>query len=271
MIVILGGTAEARQLASVLVADGVDIVSSLAGRVRSPNLPPGRVRIGGFGGVDGLAEYLRRQAAAALVDATHPFAATISENAMQAASRTGTPLIRLERPGWTDHPRASSWLWVRDAAAARAVADSARRPFLTTGRQSLTEFGSWADRDVLVRLVDPPTKSLPQRWTIILSRGPYHYSNEHQILNEHAVDVLLTKDSGGAHTVAKLDAAGDLGIPVVIMARPEHPPVRVLSTVVEAVAWCHAIAFATRPRRADRARDPLTSSSLGDWRTFPGD
>jgi precorrin-6A/cobalt-precorrin-6A reductase len=239
-IVILGGTAEARQLASILVADGVDVVSSLAGRVRRPNLPPGRVRIGGFGGVDGLAEYLRCQAVAALVDATHPFAATISENAVQAANRTGTPLIRLERPGWTDHPRASSWIWVRDAAAARAVADSARRPFLTTGRQSLTEFGPWADRDVLVRLVDPPTKPLPERWTVIMSRGPYSYSDERQILSEYAIDVLLSKDSGGAHTVAKLDAAGDLGIPVVIIARPDQPPVRVLSTVAEVAAWCRA-------------------------------
>jgi precorrin-6A/cobalt-precorrin-6A reductase len=250
-IVILGGTAEARQLASILVADGVDVVSSLAGRVRRPNLPPGRVRIGGFGGVDGLAEYLQLQPAAALVDATHPFAATISENAVQAASRTGTPLIRLERPGWTDHPRASSWIWVRDAAAARAVADSARRPFLTTGRQSLTEFGPWADRDVLVRLVDPPTKLLPERWTVIMSRGPYSYSDERQILSEYAIDVLLSKDSGGAHTVAKLDAAGDLGIPVVIIARPDHPPVRVLSTVAEVAAWCragHNVCGDPRPR-----------------------
>ena len=239
-IVILGGTAEARQLASILVADGVDVVSSLAGRVRRPNLPPGRVRIGGFGGVDGLAKYLQLQPAAALVDATHPFAATISENAVQAASRTGTPLIRLERPGWTDHPRASSWIWVRDAAAARAVADSGRRPFLTTGRQSLTEFGSWADRDVLVRLVDPPAKPLPKRWTVIMSRGPYNYSDERQILSEYAIDVLLSKDSGGAHTVAKLDAAGDLGIPVVIIARPDHPPVRTASTVAEVAAWCRA-------------------------------
>jgi precorrin-6A/cobalt-precorrin-6A reductase len=250
-IVILGGTAEARQLASVLVADGVDVISSLAGRVRRPNLPPGRVRIGGFGGVDGLAEYLQLQPAAAVVDATHPFAATISENAVQAASRTGTPLIRLERPGWTDHPRASSWIWVRDAAAARAVADSARRPFLTTGRQSLTEFGPWADRDVLVRLVDPPAKPLPERWTVIMSRGPYSYSDERQILSEYAIDVLLSKDSGGAHTVAKLDAAGDLGIPVVIIARPDHPPVRVLSTVAEVAAWCragHNVCGDPRPR-----------------------
>jgi precorrin-6A/cobalt-precorrin-6A reductase len=235
-VVILGGTAEARQLASVLLADGIDVVSSLAGRVQSPSLPAGRVRIGGFGGVEGLAEYLLNQRATALVDATHPFAATISENAVQAASRTGTPLVRLERPGWTDHPRASSWIWVPDAAAARIAADSARRPFLTTGRQSLNDFGSWADRDVLVRLVDPPAKPLPQRWTAIMSRGPYSYSDERRILSEYAIDVLLSKDSGGAHTVAKLDAAGDLDIPVVIIARPDHPPVRVLNTVAEVAA-----------------------------------
>jgi precorrin-6A/cobalt-precorrin-6A reductase len=239
-VVILGGTAEARQLASVLLADGIDVVSSLAGRVQSPSLPAGRVRIGGFGGAEGLAEYLLNQRATALVDATHPFAATISENAVQAASRTGTPLVRLERPGWTDHPQAGSWIWVPDATAARIAADSARRPFLTTGRQSLTEFGPWADRDVLVRLVDPPTKPLPERWTVIMSRGPYSYSDERQILSEYAIDVLLSKDSGGAHTVAKLDAAGDLGIPVVIIARPDHPPVRVLSTVAEVAAWCRA-------------------------------
>jgi precorrin-6A/cobalt-precorrin-6A reductase len=235
-VVILGGTAEARQLASVLLADGIDVVSSLAGRVQSPSLPAGRVRIGGFGGAEGLAEYLLNQRATALVDATHPFAATISENAVQAASRTGTPLVRLERPGWTDHPRASSWIWVPDAAAARIAAGSARRPFLTTGRQSLNDFGSWADRDVLVRLVDPPAKPLPQRWTAIMSRGPYSYSDERQILSEYAIDVLLSKDSGGAHTVAKLDAAGDLDIPVVIIARPDHPPVRVLNTVAEVAA-----------------------------------
>jgi precorrin-6A/cobalt-precorrin-6A reductase len=239
-VVILGGTAEARQLAAVLIADGVDVVSSLAGRVGSPSLPPGRVRVGGFGGVTGLAEYLLDQRATALVDATHPFAAMISGNAIQAASLTDTPIVRLERPGWGKHPRAKSWTWVPDAAAAKAAADSARRPFLTTGRQTLATFASWADRDVLIRLVDPPLTPLPGRWTVVLSRGPYSYSGERQILSEHAVDVLLTKDSGGAHTVAKLDAAGDLGIPVVIIARPEHPPVRTLSTVVDTATWCHA-------------------------------
>jgi precorrin-6A/cobalt-precorrin-6A reductase len=239
-IVILGGTAEARQLATALVADGVDVISSLAGRVSSPSLPPGRVRIGGFGGADGLAAYLRDHQVTALVDATHPFAATMSANAVQAAGRTGTPLVRLQRTGWSEHPRATSWMWVPDAAAAREAADSSRRPFLTTGRQSLSDFGSWADRDVLIRLVDPPSEPLPKRWTVILSRGPYSYSGERQILREHAVDVLLSKDSGGRQTIAKLDAASDLGIPVVIISRPELSPVRTFSTVAEAVAWCRA-------------------------------
>ena len=237
-IVILGGTAEARQLASVLVADGVDVVSSLAGRVRSPSLPPGRVRVGGFGGVDGLTEYLRDQQPTALVDGTHPFAATMSANAVEAASRTSTPIVRLERPGWADHPRSDSWIWVTDVAAARIAADSARRPFLTSGRQSLAVFDSWIDRDVLVRLVDPPTRPLPQRWTLIRSRGPYNYADERQILQDQGVDMLLTKDSGGTHTVAKLDAAGDLGIPVVIIARPEPPPVPLINSVTKALAWC---------------------------------
>jgi precorrin-6A/cobalt-precorrin-6A reductase len=242
-IVILGGTAEARQLAATLVGNGVDVVSSLAGRVNAPNLPPGRVRVGGFGGAEGLAEYLRQEYVSAVVDATHPFATTISHNAQQAAAHTVTPLVRLERPGWRKHRRAGSWTWVPDAAAARAAAESALRPFLTTGRKSLPDFLSWGNRNVLVRLVDPPTDLLPERWVLIMSRGPYSYAGECHILSEHAVDVLITKDSGGAHTVAKLDAAGNLGIPVVIIARPKRAQVPQLETVSEAVAWCRSQDF----------------------------
>ena len=164
-IVILGGTAEARQLAAALVGAGIDVVSTLAGRVKSPQLPVGRVRIGGFGGVGGLAEFLRTQHASAVVDATHPFAAMISRNAVQAASLNGMALIRLERPGWSEHPRAGSWTWVPDTAAARAAADSACRPFLTTGRQSLPDFGSWGDSEVGVRRRATPPPPLPPPWT----------------------------------------------------------------------------------------------------------
>jgi precorrin-6A/cobalt-precorrin-6A reductase len=245
-ILILGGTAEARELAVALVEDGLDVVSSLAGRVNSPSLPSGRVRIGGFGGVDGLAEYLRRQQVSAVIDATHPFAATIGANALRAANRTSTPLVRLERPGWGGHSRSGSWTWVADGAAARAAADVACRPFLTTGRKSLPDFRPWADREVLVRLVEPPTAPLPQRWILIMSRGPYRYVGERQILTEHGIDVLITKDSGGTHTVAKLDAAGDLGIPVVIIARPQRPQVTRLETVAEAVGWCRSVSLLRR-------------------------
>jgi precorrin-6A/cobalt-precorrin-6A reductase len=263
-ILILGGTAEARQLAAALVANGVDVISSLAGRVRAPSLPPGRVRVGGFGGVHGLADYLRHEHASAMVDATHPFATMISHNAQQAAALSKTPLVRLERPGWRQHPRSDSWTWVADVAAARAAAESALRPFLTTGRQSLPAFLTWADRNVLVRLVDPPTDPLPERWVLIMSRGPYSYAGERQILTGHAIDVLVTKDSGGAHTVAKLDAASDLSIPVVILARPKRALVTQLETVSEAVAWCRCLDVGDAPRRVNRACDPLTSSSLGD-------
>ena len=240
-ILILGGTAEARQLAATLVADGIAVISSLAGRVSTPSLPPGKVRVGGFGGVDGLAEYLRGQHTSAVVDATHPFASKITKNAVQAASRTGTPLVRLERPGWRDHPLSGTWTWVSDAAAARVAAEVAVRPFLTTGRQSLRDFQAWADREVLVRLVDPPISSLPEGWMVIVSRGPYTYADERKILTEHGIDVLITKDSGGSHTVAKLDAAGDLGIPVVIIARPQLPPMICLDSVAEAAAWCRSV------------------------------
>lgn len=155
MILILGGTAEARELAAALVAAGHPVLSSLAGRVSRPALPAGEVRVGGFGGVEGLAAFLRERRIAAVVDATHPFAARISANAAAAAEAARCPLLRVQRPSWREYPAAESWTWVADADAARAAADHAQRPFLTTGRQSLTAFLPWADRDVLVRVVDP--------------------------------------------------------------------------------------------------------------------
>ncbi|HEY5821256.1 MAG TPA: cobalt-precorrin-6A reductase [Propionibacteriaceae bacterium] len=243
-VLILGGTAEARALAAVLVADGVDVVSSLAGRVSRPALPAGRVRVGGFGGVSGLAAYLVAERVDAVIDATHPFAAQISANAAGACAQTSTPLVRLERPGWCEHPGAYGWTWVADLDAAREATPEARRPFLTTGRQSLGAFLSWADRDVLVRVVDPPEVPLPSRWTIVRSRGPYDYAAERRLLEDHRVDALLTKDSGGEHTAAKLAAADDLGIPVVIIERPPRPDVPTVPDVEAALQ-----AYAALPRR----------------------
>ena len=237
-ILVLGGTAEARALAAALVHAGQDVLTALAGRVRDPALPPGRVRVGGFGGVDGLTAFLRSDGLTAVVDATHPFAARISATAVAAADRTGVPLLRLERPGWADHPNAGAWTWVADADAARIAANEYRRPFLTTGRQSLATFLPWADRAVLARVVDPPEFAVPERWTLLTARGPYRYAEERRLMAEAGIDVLLTKDSGGTHTAAKLDAAGDLRIPVVVIARPPRPAdVATVSTVGEVLAW----------------------------------
>ena len=159
-----------------------------------------------------------------MVDATHPFAATISANAVAAAARTGTPLLRLQRPGWRDHPDATSWTWVDSADEAVAAGTESRRPFLTTGRQSLDRFLPWADREVTVRVVDPPSFPLPDRWRLIRSRGPYGYADELALMREAGSDLLVTKDSGGTHTAAKLDAARDLGMGVVVIRRPAPPP-----------------------------------------------
>jgi precorrin-6A/cobalt-precorrin-6A reductase len=236
-ILILGGTAEARELAAALARSGQDVVTSLAGRIRNPALPLGGVRVGSFGGIEGLIGYLSTAGVSAIVDATHPFAAQISENAAAAAERTGIPLIRLERPSWADHPRAGTWSWVPDAAAARAAGQNAGRPFLTSGRQSLDAFLAWGDRSVLVRLVELPDRSLPASWTVLISRGPYSYAGERKIMIDHSIDLLITKDSGGSHTAAKLDAAGDLGIDVVIIARPPRASAPHVVGVAEAMAW----------------------------------
>lgn len=219
-VLVLGGTAEARALAAVLAAEGADVVSSLAGRVSHPALPPGRVRIGGFGGVRGLGVYLGTEHVDGVVDATHPFAATISAHAAAACAEVGIPLVRLERPGWAERPDATTWTWVRDAADVLDAGAGCTRPFLTTGRQGLAAFRPWADRPVLVRTVDPPAFALPAAWRLLTSRGPYDLVDERAILAGHRADLLVTKDSGGAHTVAKLDAAAELGVRVIVIRRP---------------------------------------------------
>ena len=236
-VLVLGGTAEARALALELQARGVSFLSSLAGRVTRPRLPVGEVRVGGFGGVDGLAEFLVDHAVAAVVDATHPFAATMTSHAARACARTRTPLVRLARPGWAEHPDASSWTWVTTHDEARAAAEAlGSRPFLTTGRQTLEHYASWTDRDVLVRVVEPLETAPPARWTVVEDRGPYVVEGELELLRTHRVDVLLTKDSGGSYTSAKLTAAHELGVPVVVVQRPAPPPeVRAVASVDDVV------------------------------------
>lgn len=241
-MLVLGGTGEARDLATMLQADRVPVVSSLAGRVSDPALPVGTVRVGGFGGVSGLVGYLTEHAIQAVVDATHPFAAQISGHAAQACTAAGVPLLRLQRPSWREHPLSGEWTWVSSHAEAAQVGTSlGRRPFLSTGRQTLRDFLSWADRYVLVRVVQLPDWELPTAWEVLSSRGPYHYRNEHRVLAGHQIDLLVTKDSGGPLTQAKLQAAHDLGIPVLVVSRPQLPDgVPVVTDPDAARRWVHA-------------------------------
>ncbi len=236
-VLILGGTSEARALAAALHPRGVDVVSSLAGRVERPRLPEGEVRLGGFGGPDGLAAWLAEHDVRAVVDATHPFAARISESAVTATAHAGVPLLRLERPGWTQ-PDGADWHWVDSLDdAAKLLPDLGARAFLTSGRQGLAAF---ADVDAvwfLIRCVDPPETRLPRHHELLLDRGPYTVDRELELLRRHRIDVLVTKDSGGSMTAAKLDAAARHGIPTVIVRRPPRPDARTVSDVDDALRW----------------------------------
>ncbi|MGY1748328.1 cobalt-precorrin-6A reductase [Modestobacter sp. SYSU DS0511] len=235
-VLVLGGTGEARRLAAALLARGVDVLSSLAGRVADPVLPEGPVRIGGFGGADGLAAWLAEHAPRAVVDATHPFAARITANAAAAAARQGTPLLRLQRPGWTPGP-GDTWRFVDTSTQAAEAVAGHRSVFLTTGRQGVGVFAGLPGR-VLVRSVDPPDEPLPAGATLLLDRGPFSVADELALMRNHAVDVVVTKDSGGHLTEAKLVAARELGILVVLIRRPPLPPgVETVATVEEALAW----------------------------------
>jgi precorrin-6A/cobalt-precorrin-6A reductase len=236
-ILILGGTGEARELAAELVAVGVDVLSSLAGRVRQPRLPDGPVRVGGFGGAAGLAEFLRAEEITAVIDATHPFAEAITASAAQAAAQVGVPLLVLRRPEWQAAP---SWDLVTDirAAAAAVCAWPGESVFLTTGRRDLHVFAADDRHRFLVRAVDPPDGPVPPRMTLVLDRGPYSVAGESALMREHGVGLLVTKNSGGPMTAAKLEAAQDLNVRVVMVRRPPLPDGSVAATTVaEAVRW----------------------------------
>ncbi|MDX2921801.1 MULTISPECIES: cobalt-precorrin-6A reductase [Streptomyces] len=240
-VLVLGGTTEARRLAESLAGDrSVRVTTSLAGRVAAPRLPPGEVRVGGFGGPEGLAAWVREHRVDALIDATHPFAAAMSRNAAEAAALAHVPLLALRRPGWVAQ---DGDLWHSTASLAEAaelLPALGERVFLTTGRMGLAAF-SGAGLDALwflVRSVDAPAPPGPARMEVLLDRGPFGLDGEREIIRRHRIDVLVTKDSGGDATAPKLTAAREAGIPVVVVRRPPVPEgVPVARTPDEAVRW----------------------------------
>lgn len=244
MILVLGGTAEARALATALHVAGVPVTTSLAGRVARPRLPPGEVRIGGFGGPDAMADWLRNHAITAVVDATHPFAERISASAARACEAAGVPLLHLERTGWTERT-GDRWTWVADLeAAAATIPRLGERVFLTTGRQGLSAFAGVDAAWFLVRCVDTPDPPLPRRHELILDRGPFTLDGERELIVRHRIDLLVTKDSGGPLTEAKLNAARERGLPVIVVRRPLGEMGESVTRVKDAVAWSRKRAHA---------------------------
>ncbi|WP_197502181.1 cobalt-precorrin-6A reductase [Mycobacterium sp. E2733] len=234
-LLLLGGTAEGRALAKAL-HPRVDIVSSLAGRVPDPALPVGPVRIGGFGGVDGLRRWLVDERIDAVIDATHPFAATMTAHAAQVCAELRVPHLVLARPAWDPGP---AIVVDSDTEAAEAVANQQfSRVFLTTGRSGTRAFAGSAAWFLIRAVTEPDPASLPRRHRLVLSRGPYRYDGELALLREHRIDALVTKNSGGEMTRAKLDAAAALGISVVMVARPPLPAgVTAMGSVEQAAEW----------------------------------
>lgn len=239
-VLILGGTREAVDLAQRLHGrDGLHVVSSLAGRTHSPHLPPGEVRVGGFGGAAGLRDYLKRERIDLIVDATHPFAERMHGNAVEASRSGGVPLLRLERPLW--RPQAGDHWIMADSAehAAKLAPHHGKRAFLTTGVKDLGAFRDTETVWFLVRLVEPPDGPLPLRHSeLIRGRGPFGAADEEALMRRNDIDLLISKESGGDSTYGKIEAARKLEIPVIMIRRPAAAlGVDARDSVDAAIAW----------------------------------
>ena len=235
---ILGGTGDANQLAEQIARAGIDAIYSYAGRTRIPlghSLP---VRIGGFGGPEGLADFIRLERITHVIDATHPFAAEMSRNAVTACLATGTPLIALERTPWSKMP-GDKWIEVGDiTAAVTALPEPRARVFLAIGRQHLLPFGAKPQHAYTLRFVDPPEAALPLLGAeVIISRGPFTLAGELELMRARGIEWLVARNSGGTGARAKIDAARELGLPVIMIARPELPERPRAKSVQQVLAW----------------------------------
>ena len=238
-VLIIGGIGDAVELAAkVANIPGIEAISSLAGRTREPATPVGNVRIGGFGGVAGLVTYLREMQIDILIDATHPFANQISENAAAATQEVGIPRLMVIRPAW-EKLKDDYWLEVENNLAAAAVlANQANRVFLTIGRQEIATFAHLQEIWFLMRMIDPPRPDVVVPPGLILcDRGPFSLENEQEILLKYNIDTIVSKNSGGNATYPKIIAARKLGIKVVMVNRPPVPPGEQVADVESAVQW----------------------------------
>jgi precorrin-6A/cobalt-precorrin-6A reductase len=248
-VLILGGTTEARELAAVLCGTQFATTVSLAGRTAAPAAQAVPVRVGGFGGAEGLAEYLREQKVDFLIDATHPYAEAISTNAALAAAQTSTPILGLRRPAWK---AVDGDFWVDVAGpegAVRALGRSPRRVFLAVGRQELSAFRSSPHHHYFIRSVDPvdPPLDVPHA-QYILGRGPFTEAADLALLSSNSINAMVAKNSGGDATYSKIAAARSLGIPIFMFKRPPVPDCPSVVTVAEAVDWLNQSAGLAVPR-----------------------
>ena len=238
-ILILGGTSEASALAKLIAGDTrFQPTLSLAGRTASPAQPPIPYRIGGFGGCEGLAAWIEAEGVSAMVDATHPFAARISANAVRAAEATGVAFASLIRPAWTTQD-GDQWIGVPSPeAAAAALGAAPRTVFLATGRLELPVFAAAPQHSYIARVIDHPGDvALPPRIDFIYDRGPFDTAAEERLLKERRAEIVVSKNSGGVATYGKIEAARSLRLPVVMIERPDKPALHTVNSASEALRW----------------------------------
>ena len=234
---ILGGIADANLLAAEIARAGIDAVYSYGGRTRAPADQPLPTRIGGFGGVSGLADTIRREGITHVIDATHPFAAEMSRNAVEACAETGTPLIALERAPWARVP-GDNWIEIGDVAAAvAALPEAPTRAFLAIGRQHIAPFAARPQHAYTLRFVDPPEAPLPFAADVIVSRGPFTLDGELEMMRVRGINWIVARNSGGDGARAKIDAARGLGLPVIMISRPKLPERLRVESVAEVMQW----------------------------------
>ncbi len=240
-VLLLGGTTEASALAQALAGAGIPATLSYMGRVERPKPQPVPVRIGGFGGVPGLVAYLHEHAITHVVDATHPFAAQMSANAVAACAEAGVPLIALTRPAWQPGP-GDDWQRVPDIAAAVAALDGPpRRVMLAIGRMHLAKFAAQPQHQYLLRLVDEPKEPAPlPRHVVVVDRGPFSAAADEALMREHGIELIVAKNAGGTGSVSKLQAARALSLPVLMIDRPALPPRHEVHAIPAVLAWLDA-------------------------------